>query len=225
MTGDALANMLRGGAGGDNLDGRGGIDWVSYSGSPGAIMIDLSAAGGAASGGDAEGDTVNNFENVIGSDHDDVITGSNIANVLRGGGGADTLTGGADADTFEYTLPDDGTAVAGNTTHAGVTADNLTDFGTGTDQIVLDSAGFGLASGTLVDGNNFEVIGAEYDGTNATNTAYAAGDASVIRDSTGALIYDSDGAGPGYTILASSGAGSVVATDVVSQATVKESLG
>ena len=45
-----------------------------------------------------------------------------------------------------------------------------------------------------------------------------AGNPAVIRDSTGALIYDPDGAaGVGYAVLINSGADTVAAADVLAQ--------
>ncbi len=105
LIGDSGANVLEGGSGhdvlegaggADTLDGGGGIDTASYAGSSAAVDVDLGA--GTASGGDAQGDTLSNIENLTGSAHDDTLTGDSGANVLTGGGGADTLTGGAGDD-------------------------------------------------------------------------------------------------------------------------------
>ena len=216
-------DILLGGAGGDNLNGGADIDTLDYSTSAAGVTVDLTT--NTASGGDAQGDVISGFEYVIGSSAADVLTGNAAVNVLRGGGGADSLTGSGDADLFEYVLPSDGFAVATNTTHGAVAADTLNDFASGSDQIILDTAGFGLAAGALVDGTNFEVIGTEYDGSNATSTEYLAGNPTVIRDSTGALIYDADGAGPGYTVLVNNGADGAVASDVISQQTIASSTG
>jgi hypothetical protein len=87
---------------------------------------------------------------------------------------------------------------------------------------VLDATAFGFDVGTLngdelAGDTNFSVIGVAYNGENASNDAYDAGAASVIVDGNGALIYDANGSDPGYTVLASTGAGSVVDTDVQAQ--------
>ena len=81
-------------------------------------------ATGAGTGGDAEADTLNDIENIDGSDFGDTIIGDEYRNVLRGfagddfinaGGGEDTLvggsgndslTGGAGGDTYTYTTGD-----------------------------------------------------------------------------------------------------------------------
>ena len=140
------ADLLVGGAGADTLEGGSStydhdgdgenddgspnadaspeiehLDTISYSYSPAGVSINLTS--GAASGGDAEGDTLgDDIENVIGSAHDDVLTGTDDVNVgnslwglagndvlsgregedmLYGGAGDDSLSGGDEDDTLE----------------------------------------------------------------------------------------------------------------------------
>ena len=64
-------------------------------------------------GGYAEGDTVVNVENIIGSDHADTLGGNNWFNVLTGGKGDDTLTGGGHSDIFVF-APGDSTGPTGD---------------------------------------------------------------------------------------------------------------
>lgn len=91
-------DFLTGGVGVDSLDGGTGIDTASYAGSA-SVTVDLSATG-AQSGGDAEGDTLTNIENLIGSSNNDTLEGGVGDNVLTGGDGNDSLIGGADNDTL-----------------------------------------------------------------------------------------------------------------------------
>ena len=118
----------------DNADGGDGMDTISYERSRKAVLLDLPAAdgnnstaqvGGAHanvtdSNGDvnkdnyAQGDVLNNFENIIGSnvssssarvvDGDDMIhdklTGNDGANVIDGRGGDDKISGGGGNDTL-----------------------------------------------------------------------------------------------------------------------------
>jgi serralysin len=108
LTGDGGANTLDGlsgddtvlgGAGADDLDGGAGAnDTVSYAGSGAGVTVDLGA--NTASGGDAAGDTIANFERVLGSSFADTLTGSAANNRLDGSGGADIMTGGAGDDTY-----------------------------------------------------------------------------------------------------------------------------
>jgi Ca2+-binding RTX toxin-like protein len=118
ITGAAGNDTIEGGGGADNLDGGSGTDSLTYRRSAAGVYVDLDA--NTASGGDATGDTITNFENVAGSAHADVLFGSAGDNsveglgggdflfggagldVVIGGAGNDTMYGGADADTFVF---------------------------------------------------------------------------------------------------------------------------
>lgn len=105
ITGDANANVIEGGGGNDVLNGGAGTDTLSYATASAAVNVNistaavLSIAAGTANGG-AGSDTLSNFENITGSNYNDVLVGSSSANTLDGGAGDDTLVGGAGADTF-----------------------------------------------------------------------------------------------------------------------------
>ena len=77
----------------DTFSGSGNEGWVSYAGSNEGVTVDLSGTTAAASGGWAEGDTLSNINNLIGSDVvsgdvvDDTLTGNDNPNILRGGTG------------------------------------------------------------------------------------------------------------------------------------------
>ena len=75
------------------MDGGTDTDTASYEGSSAAVTVSL-VAGATNTGGDAEGDTLSNIENLTGSAHDDSLTGNDFGNDLSGGAGADTLNGG-----------------------------------------------------------------------------------------------------------------------------------
>ncbi|WP_420547169.1 Ig-like domain-containing protein [Curvivirga sp.] len=96
LRGDDADNVFAGGAGGDTLSGGEGNDTLDYATSSAGVSINLSD--NSTSGGDAAGDIISGFENVIGSDHDDTLSGDDTANKLEGGAGEDTLTGLAGAD-------------------------------------------------------------------------------------------------------------------------------
>lgn len=134
LTGDLNRNLLDGGAGNDTLlGGTGadtligglGTDTVSYSGSSGPVRVTINGLG---FGGDAEGDLLSQFERVIGSSYNDILTGDADANSLNGafgddtllgGAGADTLVGGAGSDTVSYSSSNFGVIVAVNSTASG----------------------------------------------------------------------------------------------------------
>jgi Ca2+-binding RTX toxin-like protein len=81
------------GSGANRLHGGTGIDTVSYTDSTGAVDVQLLSSGylPRAMGGWAEGDTLSGFENVRGSNFDDVIGGDLQANTLWGNGGDDLI--------------------------------------------------------------------------------------------------------------------------------------
>lgn len=91
---------IDGGEGADNLDGGTGVDTLRYLNSDGRVFVDLGAQ--TATGGHATGDTIANFENVIGSRYADTLTGDSGNNTITGGGGADILDGGEGVDTLSY---------------------------------------------------------------------------------------------------------------------------
>ena len=99
-------DQLLGGDGADHLDGGDGVDTAFYHiGVGGGVNIDLFT--GTATGGDAEGDTLVNIENVWGSRRDDIIVGDNLNNELRGNNGNDNLNGEGGDDTLIGGIGDD----------------------------------------------------------------------------------------------------------------------
>lgn len=108
ISGGAGDDLIIGGADADTMDGGAGIDTLSYAGSTLSVSVTLGAAGAqttasGATGSDAVGDKLKNFENLIGSQAGDTLTGNSSNNVLDGGGGGtDTLTGGGGTDTYIF---------------------------------------------------------------------------------------------------------------------------
>ena len=107
-------DYLDGGAGADRLDGGDGIDIASYYLSEEGVHVSLNPfhlVGSGNWGGDAEGDTLFNIENLSGSKYDDELYGERHANllwgmegndVINGGGGGDHIYGGDGIDTVSY---------------------------------------------------------------------------------------------------------------------------
>lgn len=91
-------DTIVGGAGADVIDGDNGIDTVDYSAQVLGINVNLNS--GSASGGDANGDTLIQIENVIGGSGNDIITGAAGNNELHGGAGNDTLDGAGGNDVI-----------------------------------------------------------------------------------------------------------------------------
>lgn len=98
-TGNASDNILYAAAGNNTLNGQGGVDTVSYLYASSAVTVSLASTSAQATGGSGS-DTLQNVENLTGSNYNDSLTGSSIANVLDGGAGNDTLIGGVGNDTY-----------------------------------------------------------------------------------------------------------------------------
>ncbi len=56
--------------------------------------MNVSLTSGSASGGDADGDTLVNIENLTGSNFNDTLEGDGGNNILNGGTGTDTVSYG-----------------------------------------------------------------------------------------------------------------------------------
>ncbi|KAF0175576.1 MAG: calcium binding hemolysin protein, partial [Caulobacteraceae bacterium] len=97
LVGNSAANVIEGDQGADAIDGGAGVDMASYSVSGAGVTVTL---GGAASGGDAAGDVLSNFEGLRGSGFADALTGDGGANRLEGLAGDDVLQGSAGNDTL-----------------------------------------------------------------------------------------------------------------------------
>src|SRR5262245_20886084 len=85
LFGEEGDDTLTGGIGGDRLDGGVGRDTADYTTSSAGVNINL--ANGAASGGDAQGDTLISIEDVKGSSYDDTLLGTDGDNKLVGNDG------------------------------------------------------------------------------------------------------------------------------------------
>ena len=107
VTGSAFAdvitatacNVLRGGAGADELDGSGGFDTADYSTSKQGVSP--RSTEGVGLFGDAEGDTLHQHREPHRLGVRRRLEGDGVANLLSGGEGADTLFGGAGDDTLK----------------------------------------------------------------------------------------------------------------------------
>ena len=99
------ANSITGGTGNDTLDGGAGNDMLTAAAAatPRAMIVgrghDHRSRGRHGAGGDAQGDTVINIENLVGSAYADTLAGNDIANHLDGGEGDDRMEGGGRGST------------------------------------------------------------------------------------------------------------------------------
>jgi Ca2+-binding RTX toxin-like protein len=108
LRGDGAANEIDGRGGDDVIAGHGGPDKlnggvgdhdaVSYAAAPSGVTVSIKG-GGSADGGDGK-DSLNAFENIVGSEHDDVLTANDMANAIDARGGTDKVTAAAGPDTL-----------------------------------------------------------------------------------------------------------------------------
>ncbi|MCB1492054.1 MAG: hypothetical protein KDJ77_09695, partial [Rhodobiaceae bacterium] len=109
-------DTLVGGPGADMMDGGAGYDTAGYELSSAGVTVALD--GSVSSGGDAEGDTLVNIENINGSAFGDNLTGNAAINKLIAGTGNDTIEGGASGDIVDGGEGTDTASYAGSS--AGV---------------------------------------------------------------------------------------------------------
>ena len=109
----------------------------------------------------------------------DMLTGGNAADTFIGGGGADILTGNNGADIFTWI-----TSGGNDSGLSESTADTITDFVSGTDQLKLGLIG----NGTSGSGNYVEAASAVAS-LNAAHTAANAALTSLNGTSSAAKLY------------------------------------
>jgi Ca2+-binding RTX toxin-like protein len=165
-------DFLAGGAGADFLDGGPGEDGASYADSPSGVTVNLKT--GTGSGGDAEGDTLQNIEDVYGSGFKDVLTGNDSDNlffagagndILKGGGGSDYLFGEGGIDWLEggdgndwLWGGSDNDVLSGNADQdllAGGTGNDVLNGGSGNDLLVGGDGRDRITGGDGFDGFRF----------------------------------------------------------------------
>jgi Ca2+-binding RTX toxin-like protein len=145
LTGDANNNVLEGGLGNDTLNGGVG-DTVSYEHATDYVTVDLSnhAQQDTHSAGL---DTLSNFEILLGSSHDDILTGDGNS-TLEGGPGDDHLIGQLNGhDTASYQHATSGVTVSLNVSIAQPTG------GAGTDTLTNIANLFGSQFSDNLTGN------------------------------------------------------------------------
>jgi Ca2+-binding RTX toxin-like protein len=129
LSGGDGSDALSGGAGRDRLTGGDGADTATYADA--ALRVAVSLDRSFAGRGDAEGDTFDSVENLIGSRGGDRLGGDRFANRIDGGAGSDALSGGRGGDRLSGGDGDD-------TIDGGAGADVLSG-GAGRDRFVFRS--------------------------------------------------------------------------------------
>ena len=187
LYGASGGSSLSGGNGNDRLVGRGGVDTldggadtdeINYYFSTSGVNINLSTH--TASGGDAAGDVISNFENATGSSAAaDTLTGGTGNNLLIGYGGADSLNGATGNDTL--------------------------DGGDGNDTLIGGAGADRLIGGSGIDTADYSNAGAAVFVDLTTGVGYtgdAAGDSlSGIENLTGSIYNDLLYGGPNGSVI------------------------
>ena len=148
VEGGAGDDIVHGGAGADTLDGGDGRDTLSYETSGAGVTVDLRDGNAdgfhdAAAGGHAGGDSIRNFEDVVGSAHADVLTGDAGDNRLEGGAGRDELYGGRGDDV----LAGGSNATGGWQELSGEAGNDIYRIGHADGKVRIDSAAEGARTG------------------------------------------------------------------------------
>jgi Ca2+-binding RTX toxin-like protein len=179
----ATANILEGGAGNDTLIGLGSNDTVSYAHDSAGVTIDLNHQGSgsfsgtsfsialhpsAQTGGDAAGDMLFGFANIIGGSGDDHLTGDAGNNVINGGAGDDFLEGGKGSDTLLGGAGDDEIQLGiDHSSDASGSGGDTVDGGDGRDLVSYGVGDHSLAGVTITLGTNGTLTGFSASGGDA----------------------------------------------------------
>ena len=206
LAGDGTANQLdggdgddtlTGGAGGDALTGAAGTDTASYAGSSAGVTVNLGT--GAASGGDAAGDTLSGIENLTGSANADSLTGDGGDNVLEGGAGGDALDGGTGSDTVSYAAAAAGVTLslaAGTGSGGDAAGDSFTGIENATGSAYADTlTGDGNAN-TLTGGDGDDTL---VGGAGTDTASYAGASQAVTADLGSGIAWGGDATGDTLT--------------------------
>jgi Ca2+-binding RTX toxin-like protein len=227
ILGSDQSDVFAGGAGGDYMDGRGGLDSAWYDQAASGVIINLLAAG--SNTGEAAGDYFVSIEAFILTAFGDSFQGGDPVSFVYAGAGDDQLFGSVASNDWFFggagndflaggTLDDrleggDGNDVFAFADLATGGLDTIVDFQAGRDVIQLTGLNFGgLAAGhVFVAGTDF-IIGQ----TGVSLASANAGPTLLYDYVTGQLFFDADGTGAagavGFAVL--SGAPGLSAADL-----------
>jgi Flp pilus assembly pilin Flp len=196
ITGVTPYSSVTGGSGNDTisgatnstLNGGAGVNTLDYSASSAGVNVNL--ATNTVSGGNAQGDTISNFQNVIGS-----ATGDNVLTGLSLGGS--TITGGNGNDTITVTGNSANTINAGNGNNTIVSNSGALDtihVGSGNNTISLRRSTITSGTNIIGGGTGFNTLNIVSSGSiNVPNlTTHLRGIEKINFSSfqTGSLSFD-----------------------------------
>ncbi|MDP3479129.1 MAG: C2 family cysteine protease [Desulfoprunum sp.] len=179
IIGNGAANVLRGEAGNDCLNGGLGIDHAYYNTATSAVSVNLNITAAQNTLG-AGIDTLVGIECLVGSNYADKLTGNTAANILNGGAGADNMIGGLGNDTYYV---DNVVDITTETSTLATEIDTVISFvsrslvGNYLEQLVLSGTGAINGYGNYL--NNIII------GNAANNYLYGGSGNDILRGSTG----------------------------------------
>ncbi|MDQ1243899.1 MAG: serralysin, partial [Campylobacterota bacterium] len=155
-TGNELDNTIYAGSGDNVMDGGAGRNALSYIYASSGVSIDLNSTSAQATGGSGT-DTIYNFQDLYGSNYNDVLRGNSTGNNIYGNAGNDTMyagsgdhymNGGLGTDLLTYVSSSAGVSVNLALTTAQYTG------GSGTDQIANFETLHGSNYNDILRGNS-----------------------------------------------------------------------
>ena len=214
IDGGAGNDIILGGTGSDTMDGGAGTDTLSFFDLSASVNASLSS-GSATSGSDT--DSLQNFENLLGTSANDILTGDGNANSLDGSSGNDTLTGNAGNDEL-IGGPGADTLIGGDGTDtANFAAENAV-----TVSLSAGTATIGSVVDTLSSIEN--IIGSAFDdtiaGTSGVETITGGSGSDTLTGGGGGDTFSYTNSGEGAGINSNSTlSGTILATDGVDEIT------
>jgi serralysin len=212
ITGNSADNVISGGAGADTLDGGAGIDTVTYATSTVGVSVNLTT--GAASGGQAAGDIILNFENATGGSGNDTLTGGTISTVLDGGAGNDVLSTGSGGGYLvgqggNDTLTGGGAGYTSTVRYSGTRAD-YTFFGPSGNLTITDTIANRNGVDTLINIDLIEFSDGTFSTSQLLTPIFSAGADRVNLTQSGGVWH---GLGGNDTIVGTSGNDTIFGDD------------
>jgi len=206
-------DTIDGDEGNDILDGGTGVDQVWLTGYVNGLDVDL-VNGSITDSVSGTLDYLYSIENILATEHDDILTGNSIDNYIDGNAGNDNINGGAGADSLYGDVGDD--VIFGgdgndllhgengnDTLNSGAGSDTVNG-GTGADTFVFDMDGYGSTYDTI---NDFSVSEGDVLDFSSLLTAYdpltdTLSDFITTEDMFGRTRFfvDADGTGTQHTM-------------------------
>lgn len=211
LLGSIFDDTLEGNASVNFLDGRQGVNTLSYASSVLGVNVNLQI--NTVSGGNAQGDTILNFKNIIGTNVADTLVALNSGSIISGRGGADTIIGAGGDDILLGGSGNDAIqGLAGNDTIEGGSGADVLNGGSGINTLSYESSSSAVNVTLGISGPIFQQGGdAQGDqtsnfqnviGSNFNDTVTADSQVNILdgRGGIDTLSYENSTAPVGVTV-------------------------